>query len=123
MPVAALAQVVQALPVREDPDLLIGPETLSDAGVYRVAPDLAMVQSLDFFPPVASSAALCSASACSVFRFFFFFLSGTSGAASIKSSSQTSSETKPASDAKRRASDGNENGFHEWPRPIVARPC
>lgn len=52
MPVAALAQVVQALPVREDPDLLIGPETLSDAGVYRVAPDLAMVQSLDFFPPV-----------------------------------------------------------------------
>jgi selenide, water dikinase len=35
-----------------DPNLLVGTETHDDAGVYRVAPDLALVQTVDFFPPV-----------------------------------------------------------------------
>jgi selenide,water dikinase len=32
--------------------LLIGPEKFSDAGVFRVRPDLALVTTVDFFPPV-----------------------------------------------------------------------
>jgi selenide,water dikinase len=35
-----------------DPDLLVGTDTCDDAGVYRIAPDLALVQTLDFFPPL-----------------------------------------------------------------------
>jgi selenide,water dikinase len=35
-----------------DPALLVGLETPDDAGVYRLAPDLAMVQTVDFFTPV-----------------------------------------------------------------------
>jgi selenide,water dikinase len=38
------------LPV--DPDLLVGLERADDAGVYRVSNDLALVQTLDFFPPM-----------------------------------------------------------------------
>jgi len=41
------------LPPRpSDPNLLVGTETSDDAGVYLVAPGLAMVQTLDFFPPL-----------------------------------------------------------------------
>ena len=35
-----------------DPDLLVGTETGDDAAVYRLRPDLALVQTLDFFPPI-----------------------------------------------------------------------
>ncbi|MBV5340108.1 MAG: selenide, water dikinase SelD [Deltaproteobacteria bacterium] len=38
------------LPV--DPNLLVGLERADDAGVYRVSDDLALVQTLDFFPPM-----------------------------------------------------------------------
>jgi selenide,water dikinase len=44
--------VVRDLPGFDDPDLLIGPDSFSDAGVYRIAPDLALVQTCDFFPPI-----------------------------------------------------------------------
>ncbi|MCK4872624.1 MAG: selenide, water dikinase SelD [Phycisphaerales bacterium] len=40
------------MPRIEHPDLLVGVEHFSDAGVYRVAPNLAMVQTVDFFAPV-----------------------------------------------------------------------
>jgi selenide,water dikinase len=33
-------------------DLLVATETSDDAGVFRIAPDLALVQTVDFFPPV-----------------------------------------------------------------------
>ncbi len=33
-------------------DLLVATETCDDAGVYRIAPDLALVQTVDFFPPL-----------------------------------------------------------------------
>ncbi len=52
MPIGAIAQVVQNLPVSDDPNLLIGAEHFSDAGVYRLDDGLAIVQSLDFFPPL-----------------------------------------------------------------------
>lgn len=35
-----------------DPNLLVGLDTGDDAAVYRVAPDVAVVQTLDFFMPV-----------------------------------------------------------------------
>src|SRR5262249_33347722 len=35
-----------------DPNLLVGTETADDAGVYRLTDDLAIVQTIDFFPPV-----------------------------------------------------------------------
>ena len=34
-----------------DPNLLVGFETSDDAGVYQIAPDLALVQTLDFITP------------------------------------------------------------------------
>lgn len=39
-----------------DPNLLVGTETFDDAGVYRISADLALVQTVDFFPPVVDDA-------------------------------------------------------------------
>jgi selenide,water dikinase len=50
--VEATAQVLRGLPVSSDPNLLVGPEYFSDAGVYRLREDLALVQTTDFFPPL-----------------------------------------------------------------------
>jgi selenide,water dikinase len=44
--------VLRSLPATSHPDLLIGPEHYSDAGVFRLRPDLAIVQTTDFFPPL-----------------------------------------------------------------------
>jgi selenide,water dikinase len=35
-----------------DPNVLVGNDDWDDAGVYRVAPDLALVQTVDFFTPI-----------------------------------------------------------------------
>lgn len=40
------------LPKRTDPKLLVGTETVDDAGVYQIADNLAIVQTADLFPPV-----------------------------------------------------------------------
>jgi selenide,water dikinase len=47
-----VAQVLRHLPKVVDPNLLVGTETHDDAGVYRLTDDLAIVQTIDFFPPV-----------------------------------------------------------------------
>jgi len=47
-----VAQVVQHLTPSADPDLLVGPEQFSDAGVYRLTDEIAIVQTVDFFAPV-----------------------------------------------------------------------
>lgn len=54
MPAQGIAQVLSFIPAPKtrDPNLLVGTETSDDAGVYRLAPDLAIVQTVDFFPPV-----------------------------------------------------------------------
>ncbi|MEC7557034.1 MAG: selenide, water dikinase SelD [Planctomycetota bacterium] len=52
MPQEGTAQVVRGLPKFNDPDLLVGAEDFSDAGVYRLRDDLLILQSLDFFPPL-----------------------------------------------------------------------
>ncbi len=52
MPQEGTAQVVRNLPKFDDPNLIVGTEGFSDAGVYRLRDDLLIVQSLDFFPPL-----------------------------------------------------------------------
>jgi selenide,water dikinase len=54
LPVSAIAQLVQDLPAATDPDLLVGADQFSDAAVYRLGPELAVVQSVDFFPPIVN---------------------------------------------------------------------
>ena len=48
-----LAKLLENIPVRSDPNLLVGFDKSDDACVYRVSDDLAIVQTLDFFPPIA----------------------------------------------------------------------
>ncbi|MEM1422630.1 MAG: selenide, water dikinase SelD [Planctomycetota bacterium] len=47
-----LAGVLSELPGFDDPAMLVGSEGFSDSGVYLVADDLAIVQSVDFFSPI-----------------------------------------------------------------------
>lgn len=44
--------MLRDLPNLKDPNLLVGTETCDDAGVYRLTDDLALVQTIDFFPPL-----------------------------------------------------------------------
>lgn len=48
----ALNRVLEKLPRTEEPNLLIGFDHSDDAAVYRLTDDLAIVQTLDFFPPM-----------------------------------------------------------------------
>jgi selenide,water dikinase len=48
----SLSAVLSALPRQSDPNLLVGFDTSDDAGVYRIAPGLALVQTIDFFTPL-----------------------------------------------------------------------
>ena len=48
-----IAQVLREGPLsHHDPNVLVATETMDDAGVYRLSNDLALVQTLDFFPPL-----------------------------------------------------------------------
>jgi selenide,water dikinase len=47
-----LDKVLAKLPKQEDPNVLVGFDHADDAGVYRIAPDLALVQTVDFFTPM-----------------------------------------------------------------------
>lgn len=48
-----LAQLFEGFAQPRDPNLLVGFDRADDAAVYRVSDDVAMVQTLDFFPPIA----------------------------------------------------------------------
>jgi selenide, water dikinase len=52
LPPGSLTQVLSALPRQTDENLLVGFNTSDDAGVYRLRPDLALVQTVDFFTPL-----------------------------------------------------------------------
>ena len=45
-------QVLHSLPPFDHPDLIVGTETSDDAGVFRLRPDLAIVNTVDFFTPI-----------------------------------------------------------------------
>jgi len=47
-----LSRALAALPVKNDPRLLVGSETFDDAGVFRLSDDVALVQTVDFFAPI-----------------------------------------------------------------------
>lgn len=47
-----LKQVLDKIPRTYDPNLLIGFDHSDDAAVYKLTDDLAIVQTLDFFPPM-----------------------------------------------------------------------
>ncbi|MEG1676220.1 MAG: selenide, water dikinase SelD [Clostridia bacterium] len=47
-----LQKLLRDLPVHADPNLIVGFESSDDASVYRVSDQLALVQTIDFFPPV-----------------------------------------------------------------------
>jgi len=50
----ALSQILGAIPRIEHDDLLVGFDTSDDAAVVKVSDDLALVQTLDFFPAMVS---------------------------------------------------------------------
>lgn len=56
MPPQGIAQVLRHLAPITDPNVLVGTDTHDDAGVYRLNDDVALVQTLDFFPPVVNDA-------------------------------------------------------------------
>ena len=47
-----LAAALAPLERRTDPRILVGRETFDDAGVFQLSPELALVQTLDFFAPI-----------------------------------------------------------------------
>ncbi len=47
-----LAQLLEDIRVHSDPNLLVGFDRSDDASVYRISDDLALVQTVDFFPPI-----------------------------------------------------------------------
>jgi selenide, water dikinase len=47
-----LAAVLSRLPKQNDPNVLVGFDTSDDAGIYRIATNLALVQTVDFFTPL-----------------------------------------------------------------------
>lgn len=47
-----LSQLLGDLPTLGDPNLLVGFDRSDDASVYRVSNELALVQTVDFFPPI-----------------------------------------------------------------------
>ncbi len=47
-----LAGILESLPKFEDPSLLVGIETSDDGAIYKINDEVAMIQTLDFFPPM-----------------------------------------------------------------------
>lgn len=47
-----LHQVLSRMPRQSDENVLVGFDTADDAGIYRLTPDLALVQTVDFFSPI-----------------------------------------------------------------------
>ncbi len=51
-----LDSVLRRLPRPTDPNVLVGFDTNDDAGVYLLSPEMAMVQTVDFFTPIVDDA-------------------------------------------------------------------
>ncbi|HEY5664961.1 MAG TPA: selenide, water dikinase SelD [Ilumatobacter sp.] len=66
---ALLKDLVADFPVSTDPSLLVGLAPFDDAAIYQVSPDVAIVSTTDFFPPLvddpADFGAIAAANACS----------------------------------------------------------
>src|SRR5213592_1330552 len=53
---AELAQVLRHVPVASDPRILVDAATRDDAAVFQMAPDRALVATVDFFTPIVDDA-------------------------------------------------------------------
>lgn len=51
-----LSKLLEGIKVHTDPNLLVGFDKSDDASVYKISDELALVQTLDFFPPIADDA-------------------------------------------------------------------
>ncbi|MEY4231742.1 MAG: selenide, water dikinase SelD [Actinomycetota bacterium] len=64
-----LTDLVRDMPGGADPSLLVGLAPFDDAAIYQVAPDVALVSTTDFFPPLVDHpsdfGAIAAANACS----------------------------------------------------------
>jgi selenide,water dikinase len=64
-----LSRLISSLALPEDPNLLLGLAPFDDAAVYRLTPELALVSTTDFFPPLVDDpddfGAIAAANACS----------------------------------------------------------
>ncbi len=64
-----LTSLVRDMPGGADPSLLVGLAPFDDAAIYQVSPDVALVSTTDFFPPLvdhpADFGAIAAANACS----------------------------------------------------------
>lgn len=47
-----LAKLLDGIRVHQDPNLLVGFDKSDDASVYKITDELALVQTVDFFPPI-----------------------------------------------------------------------
>ena len=61
-----LTNVLRHLPGIEDPNVLVDASTRDDAAVYRIAPDKALVVTLDFFTPIVDDPASWGAIAATI---------------------------------------------------------
>jgi len=52
LPQGMLKEAVSSIPQFNDPDLLVGFDTSDDGAVYKLTDDLAVISTLDFFPPM-----------------------------------------------------------------------
>jgi selenide, water dikinase len=53
---AVLDKVLGKLPRQHDPNVLVGFDHADDAGVYKISPSTALVQTVDFFTPIVDDA-------------------------------------------------------------------
>ena len=64
-----LTDLVRDMPAGADPSLLVGLAPFDDAAIYEMAPDVALVSTTDFFPPLVDHpsdfGAIAAANACS----------------------------------------------------------
>ena len=64
-----LTEMVRDMPAGVDPALLVGLAPFDDAAIYQVSPDVALVSTTDFFPPLVDHpsdfGAIAAANACS----------------------------------------------------------
>lgn len=51
-----MAETLASLTQSKHPDLLVGFNKADDAGVFRISSDMALVQTVDFFPPIVDDA-------------------------------------------------------------------
>ncbi|MCE9529772.1 MAG: selenide, water dikinase SelD [Planctomycetes bacterium] len=49
---SGITEILRHLPRPTDQNVLVGTETHDDAGIYRLTDEIALVQTVDFFPPV-----------------------------------------------------------------------